>query len=98
MPTIIPITDLRKTNEISELCNSSPEPVFVTKNGHGDLVIMSMAVYEEQLTPRVRKYKPRNPEDHYESIKRFIGILSDEEAGEMLEAIDQSDQVILNAR
>jgi len=49
MPTIVPITDLRNTTGISELCHSQPEPVFITKNGYGDLVIMSIATYEKQL-------------------------------------------------
>jgi PHD/YefM family antitoxin component YafN of YafNO toxin-antitoxin module len=48
MAQIIPIRDLRKTSEISELCNSTNEPVYVTKNGYGDLVIMSMKAYEER--------------------------------------------------
>ena len=38
MPQIRPITDLRNTNEISELCHSKDEPIFITKNGYGDLV------------------------------------------------------------
>ena len=49
MPLIRPITDLRNTNEISEICNSRKEPVFITKNGYGDLVIMSIATYESML-------------------------------------------------
>lgn len=46
MPQIRPITDLRNTNEISDMCHSSGEPVFITKNGYGDLVIMSIETYE----------------------------------------------------
>ena len=46
MPQIRPITDLRNTNEISELCHARREPIFITKNGYGDLVIMSMETYE----------------------------------------------------
>lgn len=46
MPQIRPITDLRNTNEISEICHARQEPVFITKNGYGDLVIMSMETYE----------------------------------------------------
>ena len=46
MNKIIPITDLRKTNEISSLCNKEDKPVFITKNGYSDLVIMSSKVYE----------------------------------------------------
>jgi len=49
MPQIRPITDLRNTNEISEICNAKKEPVFITKNGYGDLVIMSIATYESML-------------------------------------------------
>lgn len=46
MPQIIPIKDLKNTAEISELCNKSDEPIYITKNGYGDMVIMSMNVYE----------------------------------------------------
>jgi PHD/YefM family antitoxin component YafN of YafNO toxin-antitoxin module len=49
MPQIRPITDLRNTAEISELCHSTAEPVFITKNGYGDLVVMSMEAYERKL-------------------------------------------------
>jgi len=50
MPQIRPISELRNTNEISALCHSSTEPVFITKNGYGDLVVMSMENYERQQT------------------------------------------------
>ena len=53
MPQIRPITDLRNTNEISEICNAKKEPVFITKNGYGDLVIMSIATYESMLETAV---------------------------------------------
>ena len=46
MPQIIPMKDLRNTNSISELCHAKQEPIFVTKNGYGDLVIMSIKTYE----------------------------------------------------
>jgi len=49
VPLIKPITDLRNTNEISEICNSRNEPIFITKNGYGDLVIMSITTYESML-------------------------------------------------
>jgi PHD/YefM family antitoxin component YafN of YafNO toxin-antitoxin module len=58
MPLIRPITDLRNTNEISDLCHSKNEPVFITKNGYGDLVIMSLEAYEAML-------------DEYESDKEI---------------------------
>lgn len=47
MATIRPSSDLRnKYNEISEFCHTYQEPVFITKNGKGDLVILSNAEYE----------------------------------------------------
>ena len=49
MPTIIPIRDLKDTVKISELCHASKEPIYVTKNGYGDMVLMSMALYQEQM-------------------------------------------------
>lgn len=49
MAQIRPITDLRNTTEISELCHAKREPVFITKNGYGDLVVMSIETYEEML-------------------------------------------------
>ncbi len=49
MPSIRPISDLRNhANEISEFCHREQEPVFITKNGTGDMVVMSIATYERQ--------------------------------------------------
>ena len=48
MPIIKPISDLRnKSNEISKLAHNSNEPIFITKNGEGDLVVMSMSHYSK---------------------------------------------------
>lgn len=49
MPQIIPIKDLKNTAEISELCHKSAEPIYITKNGYGDMVIMSMEIYEQTM-------------------------------------------------
>lgn len=49
MPKIIPIRDLKNTSAISDLCKKTNEPLFVTKNGYGDMVIMSMETYEEKM-------------------------------------------------
>ena len=49
MPTIIPIRDMRDTSKISEMCHATDEPIFVTKNGYGDMVIMSIAAYENHI-------------------------------------------------
>ena len=50
MPQIRPITDLRNTTEISNLCHAGKEPIFITKNGYGDMVIMSMEAYDELVS------------------------------------------------
>jgi PHD/YefM family antitoxin component YafN of YafNO toxin-antitoxin module len=49
MPQIIPIKDLKNTSEISEMCHKTEEPIFITKNGYGDMVIMSMENYEDTI-------------------------------------------------
>lgn len=49
MPQIIPIKDLKNTGEISNLVHESKEPIFITKNGYGDMVIMSMEIYEKNM-------------------------------------------------
>jgi prevent-host-death family protein len=47
MPTIRPSSDLRnKYGEISEFCHKYNEPVYITKNGKGDLAVMSIEAYE----------------------------------------------------
>ena len=46
MPLIIPIKDLRNTTEISNLAHKEQEPIFVTKNGYNDLVVMSSELYD----------------------------------------------------
>ena len=49
MPQIVPIKELKNTNRISQMCHETGEPIYVTKNGYGDLVVMSMEAYERQM-------------------------------------------------
>ena len=56
MPQIIPIKDLKNTSEISDMCHKSDEPTYITKNGYGDMVIMSMEIYESVMQ-RFSMYK-----------------------------------------
>ena len=49
MATSRPIADLRGTSKTSELCYEKDEPVFITKNGSGHLVVMSMHTYDKQM-------------------------------------------------
>ena len=46
MPQIIPINNLKNTSEVSDLAHSVDEPIYVTKNGYGDMVLMSIETFE----------------------------------------------------
>lgn len=67
MPKIIPIRELRDTNTISEICHNTEEPVFITKNGYGDMVIMSLETFE----------KNSGMSDFYSDVKFSKGKYSD---------------------
>jgi PHD/YefM family antitoxin component YafN of YafNO toxin-antitoxin module len=56
MPKIIPIKDLKNTSEISDLCHKENEPIYITKNGYGDMVIMSMEIFESTMK-RLNMYR-----------------------------------------
>jgi prevent-host-death family protein len=80
MPQIIPIRDLKNTSEISEICHNSDEPIFITKNGYGDMVIMSMEAYEktmymndiyDKLRAAERSVADGNVTDGFESLKNI---------------------------
>lgn len=68
MPSIRPSSDLRnKYNEISKFCNKYNEPVYITKNGQGDLAVMSIETYE-RLVGKFELYKLLD--EGMESIKK----------------------------
>ena len=48
MPQIRPVSDLRNNfTEISRIIHETSEPIFLTKNGYGDMVVMSIEAYEK---------------------------------------------------
>jgi len=50
MPQIRPVSDLRNHfTDISKIVHETAEPVFLTKNGYGDMVVMSIEAYERKL-------------------------------------------------
>ncbi len=60
MPIIRPISDLRNNfTSISKAVHTENEPVFLTKNGKGDMVVMSLEYYEQQLA-RIELYQKLN--------------------------------------
>ena len=57
MPYIRSSTDLRNNyNEISAFCHENREPIFITKNGQGDLAVMSIDAYE-MLSGKLELYR-----------------------------------------
>lgn len=57
MPVIRPISDLRnRASKISDLCHEEDQPVFITRNGKGDMVVMSQVHYE-RLMRRLELYE-----------------------------------------
>lgn len=46
MPQIMPIKELKNTSRVSTMCHEASEPIYITKNGYGDMVLMSIELYE----------------------------------------------------
>ena len=71
MASIRPISDLRNSaNEISDFCRQTREPVYITRNGSGDMVVLNIDEYERRMA-RIELYEKlaaaeRHPEDEYE--------------------------------
>lgn len=81
MPQIRPIKDLRNTTEISDLCRESGEPIYITKNGYGDLVIMSIETYEKNMAKAelygklaMAEEQINNGEELFEAEEVFKGL------------------------
>jgi prevent-host-death family protein len=86
MSIIKPISDLRnKSNEISELARETNEPIFITKNGEGDMVVLAIKQYRE-LTAKLNLFeklaeaqaeelngsKPKSLNDVIKNVRRKI--------------------------
>ena len=74
MPKIIPIRELRDTNAISEMCHSSEEPVFITKNGYGAMVIMSLETFEKNSGMSDFFFVVKFSKGKYSDLKQKKGI------------------------
>ena len=49
LPKIIPINELKNTAQISKTCKESQVPIIITKNGYGEMVLMSLELYEQTI-------------------------------------------------
>lgn len=80
MPRIIPIRDLKDTAKISKMVQESDEPIFITKNGYGEMAIMNMKTYEEKfflldlyksLDISEQQFREGKGADAFESLERI---------------------------
>ncbi len=84
MPIIRPSSDLRNNyNEISTICHQTKSPVYITKNGTGDLAIMSIELYE-LLTEKYMLYK---------ELERGINSLENGEVYSTEEVYNELDKI-----
>ena len=72
MAVIRPSADLRnKYNEISKICHETNEPVYITKNGYNDLVILSNEAYEKYEEERVDRLIEKHFNERYPDFESF---------------------------
>lgn len=79
MAVIRPCADLRNSyNEISKICHETNEPVYITKNGTNDLVVLSDEAYEnlkienkETDEERIDRLVSEHFDKHYASFEEF---------------------------
>ena len=77
MVNILPSAAIRKNyNEVSELCKRTKEPVFLTKNGSGDLVVMDIETYSRRES--MLKLKEILLQSEAERLKGEPGYTTDE--------------------
>ena len=71
MPYIRPVSDLRNNfSEISRVVHESSEPIFLTKHGYGDMVVMSMEAYEKKIFESEVYFKLREAELQAKSTEK----------------------------
>lgn len=73
MPNIRPVSDLRNNfTEISSIIHETNNPIFLTKNGYGDMVVMSVEAYENMKFQNEIYFKLKEAEmENKNSDKRY---------------------------
>ncbi len=95
MAYIRPSADLRnKYNEISKICHNTREPVYITKNGSNDLVVLSNEAYEEMSNEYNEKKIEALIEKHFE--KRFSSI--EEFKKDILEHLKKAEEEVAQGK
>jgi PHD/YefM family antitoxin component YafN of YafNO toxin-antitoxin module len=83
--TIVPIKELKNTAAISEKCHELNEPIYVTKNGYGDMVIMSMETFEhyDRVVREVEARKAAHEQWLNETVEQLREAHTQVERGEV---------------
>lgn len=72
MAIIRPCADLRNNyNEISKLCHQTDKPIYITKNGYNDLVLLSNESYEKLAEERIDKKIEEEFNKKYSDFENF---------------------------
>lgn len=72
MSVIRPSADLRNNyNEISKICHETNKPVYITKNGYNDLVILSNEAYEKYEEERIDRLIDEHFNRKYPDFESF---------------------------
>ncbi len=76
MPKIIPLRELKNASQISEMCHNINEPIFITKNGASDMVLLSSDEYDRLISKPLNRttYSVSTPEIKFEeasSLKKY---------------------------
>lgn len=72
MAVIRPCADLRNNyNEISKICHETKQPVYITKNGYHDLVVLSNEAYEQHEVDRIEQIVSEHFEKHFSDFESF---------------------------
>lgn len=93
--TIIPIKELKDTSKISDMVANSDGPIYITKNGYGQMVIMSTSSFERCLEEKVlegRRLERQQLEYEYDLAAVREGI-ADMEAGRGRDAFELLDEL-----
>lgn len=86
--TIVPIKELKNTAVISEKCHELDEPIFVTKNGYGDMAIMSMETFQryDEVVRKVEAAEEARRKWFEETVAILRKSHAQVERGEVLDA------------
>ncbi len=93
--TIVPIKELKNTAAISEKCHELDEPIYVTKNGYGDMAIMSMETFQryDKVVREVEAARAARKRELEETVEQLREAQREYENGESFDAFEMIDRM-----